>query len=91
MTKLKNAIVKIIPDLEIELRNLRLNGSFEGCSGFVTSPVTGKVAYVSTDTHLSEASTAMYRTATISRDFTGGFNRFTGYAELPQPIVDLVR
>lgn len=91
MTKLKNALVKIDPNLKVDLKNVRVNGQLQGCSGFVTNPATGKIAYVNTDHNHSTNREALYRTAEHTRDFRGGMNKFAPYYELPQAVVDLVR
>jgi hypothetical protein len=91
MTKLKNMILQVDPDLKVELKNIRINGQLQGCSGFVTNPATQKIAYVSTDTnHGTSRNNALLRSAKHTRDYTGGQNRFSGYAELPQELVDLI-
>lgn len=87
MTKLKNALVKIDPDLKVELKNVRINGQLMGCSGFVTNPDTGQIVYVNTE---SDLGTALYRTAESTRDYRGGQNRFAGYDDLPGSVVSLL-
>lgn len=92
MTQLKNRLVKIDPDLKIELRNVRINGQLQGCSGFVTNPATGKIAYVSTDAnHGHSIDNALYRSAEHTRDYRGGLNKFASYDELPRAVVELLR
>lgn len=92
MTQLKNRLAKIDPDLEIELRNVRINGQLQGCSGFVTSPATGKIAYVNTDcNHGRSVGNAYYRTAESTRDFRGGPNKFASYGDLPRAVVELLK
>jgi len=91
MTKLRNALVRLSPDLKVELRNVRINEQLQGCSGFVTNPATGKIAYVSTDCNLDpRLGDALYRTAEHTRDYRGGLNQFSSYVELPQAIVDML-
>ena len=87
MTKLKNQLVAIDPDLTVELRNVRVNGQLRGCSGFVTNPVTGDIAYVNTET---STGSALYRTAESTRDFRGGRNQFASHLELPRAVVNLL-
>jgi hypothetical protein len=92
MTQLKNRLIKFDPELKIELRNQRINGQLQGCSGFITSTWTGKVAYVSTDcNHQASLGQALFRTARDTRDFTGGQNRFASYDELPTALFELVK
>jgi hypothetical protein len=87
MTKLKNQLVAINPGLKVELRNIRVNGQLRGCSGFVTNPATGAVAYVGTET---DTGRAHYRTARDTRDFAGGSNQYATFLALPQAVVDLI-
>lgn len=92
MTQLKNRLAKIDPELKIELRNVRINGQLQGCSGFVTNPATGKIAYVSTDcNHGRSLNDSYYRTAESTRDFRGGLNKFASYDELPRAVVELLK
>lgn len=92
MTQLKNRLVKIDPGLKIELRNQRINGQLQGCSGFVTDSATGRIVYVSTDAnHGTSLNKALLRTAKNTRDFVGGMNQFATYDELPHAVVDLLR
>jgi hypothetical protein len=91
MTKLKNQLVKIDPDLKVELKNVRINGQLKGCTGFVTNPANGKIAYVSTDVDYRPGlHNALNRTAESTRDFRGGMNRFAGNDELPRAVVELL-
>lgn len=89
-TKVRNAIIKIDPTLQVSLRNVRINGQLQGCTGFVTNPANGKVAYLSTDRNHGTNSHAMYRTAKHNKDFSGGTNRFCGVADLPIKVIRLV-
>lgn len=90
-TKLKNDLVRLDPELQVELRNVRINGSLQGCSGFVTNPRTGKIAYVCTDRNNMATTRALYRSAKHTRDFTGGTNRFATYDDLSRSVVELLR
>lgn len=92
MTRLRNRIRALDAGLETHLRNIRVNGRLQGCSGFVVNPATSKIAYVSTDTnHGTRTGEALYRSAESLRDFTGGVNRFADYDSLPGEIVELLR
>jgi hypothetical protein len=92
MTKLKNRILAIDPDLVVELRNIRVNGVLFGCSGFITDPRSGRIVYVNTDhNHGTRWDQPYYRTATSTRDYTGGQNHFTTYAKLPALAVALLK
>lgn len=41
--KLRNQLRKIDPALEVELKNINVNGMKRGCSGYITDPRTGRV------------------------------------------------
>lgn len=47
--RLRNQLRKINPALEVELKNININGRKVGCSGYVTDPRTGRVIYVDTE------------------------------------------
>lgn len=47
--KLRNQLRKIDPTLEVELKNINVNGMKRGCSGYITDPRTGRVIYVDTE------------------------------------------
>lgn len=76
MTKVKNALKRTNPDLIPTLKNVRINGCMQGCSGFITDRTTGRVVYISTDVNHGINQRALYRTAEHEHDFTGGRNHF---------------
>jgi hypothetical protein len=91
MTKLRNQLLKLQPDLVVKLRNVRINGALMGCSGFVIDPGSGRIVYVNTDhNHGTRPNDAFYRTAESDSDYTGGRNRFSTYDELPSKVVELL-
>lgn len=49
MTKTRNAIRKVIPEIEDTLKNVNINGRKDGCTGYVTNPQNGKTIYLCTD------------------------------------------
>ena len=77
--KLRNSIHALAPDLKVELRNVRINGALQGCSGFVTDPDTGRVVYVSTDRNHGTVRDILVRVARHTKDYVGGPNTFTPY------------
>lgn len=92
MTKLKNQLKAIDPNLEFHLKNVSVNGMKMGCSGFVVDPKSNKIVYIDTDhNHGMNMDNALYRTAEHLKDYTGGRNHSSSYAELPQAVVDLLR
>jgi len=88
--KLRNQLHNIHPGLRVELKNVRINGVLQGCSGFVTDPRTGNVVYVSTDRNHGTVHNALYRTAKDTRDFTGGHNNFADWDDLAEKVVALL-
>lgn len=90
MTKLKNDLLKIQPDLVVELKNIRINGQLMGCSGFVTNPSNGKIVYICTDNNHGTSPDPYYREAKNNRDYTGGRNHFSTNADLAQDVIDML-
>ncbi len=90
MTKLKNALLKIQPDLLVELKNVRVNGQLMGCTGFVTNPGNGKVVYVCTDNNHGTSPDPYYREAKSNRDYTGGRNHFSTNDDLANDVVAML-
>lgn len=90
--KLKNQIQAINAKLTVQLKNVSINGVKMGCSGFVTDPATGKTVYLNTDhNHHTSYDRAYYRVAKNTRDYRGGINHFSGYDELAQSAVSLIK
>ena len=88
--KLRNQLLAIRPTLKVELKNIRINGILQGCSGFITDPETGRVVYVSTDRNHGTVSTALVRYAKHTKDYTGGRNHFTPWDTLAEDAVRLL-
>lgn len=93
MTKIKNAVKRSDhPDLVPALRNIRINGQLQGCSGFLTDPITSRVIYLNTEGAADtghRGGEVYYRNAKHTKDFSGGRNRFTTPDELVDDIIDL--
>lgn len=87
--KLRNQIKTLDSDLVVTLKNIRVNDSALGCSGFVTNPNTGAVTYVNTDNNRGRTTRALFRTAENERDFRGGINKFAEYDDLAEEVVNL--
>lgn len=79
-TKLKNAINKHAEgmDLTFTLRNININGSKRGCSGFIRNNANGSVMYVNTERAYGcfKEIPYMYRYADHEKDYTGYRNRW---------------
>jgi hypothetical protein len=88
--KLRNELNNRRSGLVIELKNVRINGALQGCSGFITDPATGAVIYVSTDRNHGTVSTALYRLAKNNKDYTGYQNHFCLFGELSEAVVDML-
>lgn len=91
--KLRNRLHKVNPDLEVILKNVRINGVLHGASGFVVHPETEKVVYVSTDVnHGINADKALYRNARDTKDYRGSRNRYSAYDadEIALDVVELL-
>ncbi len=92
--KLQNAIKKANPSGEYEfcLKNIVINGSKRGCSGFIRSIQNDSVVYVTTETSLVALPRPfMYRYADNTKDYTGYHNRWADSLEnLSKSIVALL-
>ena len=77
-TKLKNAINKHANgmNLTFTLKNISINGSKRGCSGFIRNNANGSVIYVTTEEPCSPSLHYMYRYADHEKDWTGYRNRW---------------
>lgn len=89
--KLKNDLLAINAGLTVQLKNISVNGTKMGCSGFITDTKTGRVVYLSTDhNHGTSYDHAYFRVARDTKDYRGGLNHFSGYTELAKAAVALV-
>jgi hypothetical protein len=77
-TKLKNAINAHANgmDLQFALKNISINGSKRGCSGFIRNNVNGSVVYVNTEEPCYSNLHYMYRYADNEKDYKGYHNRW---------------
>jgi hypothetical protein len=77
-TKLKNAINAHANgmDLTFTLKNISINGSKRGCSGFIRNNANGSVMYVTTEAPCRCDLLYMYRYANHEKDYTGYHNRW---------------
>ena len=82
-TKLKNAINQHAEgmDLVFTLKNININGSKRGCSGFVRNNANGPVVYVCTEEPCLSNLYYMYRYADHEKDYTGYHNRWANSLE----------
>lgn len=71
-TKVRNALKKAAPHLEVNLKNVNINGRIHGCSGFVTNPENGLIVYVSTDANHGISREALVRYADDDKTKTTG-------------------
>jgi hypothetical protein len=78
-TKLRNAINAHANgmDLAFDLKNISINGSKRGCSGFIRNNANGSVVYVNTEDSIqAHIPCYMFRYADNEKDFTGYTNHF---------------
>jgi hypothetical protein len=77
-TKLKNAINKHAKgmDLTFTLKNININGSKRGCSGFIRNNANGSVIYVTTEEPCASYLRYMFRYADNEKDYTGYRNHW---------------
>lgn len=91
-TKLRNELLAINPGLQIQLRNVDVNGVKMGCSGFATDLATGRVVYLNTDhNHGTNPDRAIVRVAKDAKDYRGGPNHFASYTELAEAAAELLK
>lgn len=78
LTKLKNAINQHANgmDLTFTIKNISINGSKRGCSGFIRNNANGSVVYVNTEEVCYSSLNFMYRYADNEKDYTGYRNRW---------------
>lgn len=67
--KLRNRLKKDHPDLKAELKPIRVNGQMRGCSGFISDPVTDRVAYVQTEPSVYNNLGILCRQAASTSDY----------------------
>lgn len=77
-TKLKNAINKQAHgmNLTFTLKNISINGSKRGCSGFIRNKANNSVIYVTTEKPCLSNLHYMYRYADNEKDYRGYRNRW---------------
>lgn len=75
--KLKNAISRACPNIPVDMaiRNVRINGSAVGATGFATNKENGNCVWVSTDNACCQHA-FVYRFAKNTSDHHGGINRW---------------
>lgn len=89
--KLRNQILAINTGLTVQLKNITVNSTKMGCSGFITDPRTGRVLYLNTDhNHGTSYDHAYYRVAQDTKDYRGGMNQFSDYASLAEGAAALM-
>lgn len=92
--RLKNAIKKANRrgfSLKFSLRNIIINGSKRGCSGFVTNLDNGSIVYIDTDISFGFIKKYLYRYANDEKDFVGYHNRFAeSFDDLVEHVIGLL-
>lgn len=90
MTKVKNALRKVDPNLRTELKNIRINGQLQGCSGFIVDDDAQRVVYINTEGLVGFSGKVLYRIAASTTDYAGGRNRYTSAADLIADVLELL-
>ena len=82
-TKLRNAINACANgmDLTFSLKNISINGSKRGCSGFIRNNANGSVIYVTTEKPCISNLHFLYRYADNEKDYRGYHNRWASTIE----------
>ena len=91
--KLENAVRKNFgTEVTASLRNIRINGSTRGCSGFFANPENKACVYVNTEASSYPALSLLYRYADDTKDFTGYRNRYAkDFDDLVQKISEMLK
>ena len=91
--KLENAVKKNFgSEVTASLRNIRINGSTRGCSGFFVNPENNACVYVNTEASSYPALSLLYRYADDTKDFTGYRNRYAkDLNDLVQEISEMLK
>ena len=91
--KMQNALEKEAEkhgyNLEYNIKNISINGSKRGCSGFVTNTANGSCVYFTTDLSCFSHLGFMYRYADNDKDYKGYLNRWTGLNDDRRPLTVL--
>jgi len=89
-TKVKNLLKN--EDYEFKIRDIRINGTNRGCSGFVTSKTTGKTIYLNTEDVVYQPlqNKILVRTAKDDKDYIGGPNQWVTIDELGSKVASLL-
>ena len=91
--KFKNAVRKNFgTEVTASLKNIRINGSARGCSGFFVNPENKACVYVNTEASSYPALSLLYRYADDTKDFKGYRNRYaTDFNDLVQEISEMLK
>ncbi len=88
--KFKNDVAKLDPTLVVTGKGITLNGAPKGCSGFISTADGSKHVYFHAEVGGYNYD-AYCRTATSTRDYTGGRNHFAEPGELAYEAVQLLK
>lgn len=62
---------------EFYIKNNKVNGNYDGASGFIMNKLNNKIVYISVSLYTYESNMGyMYRTAKTLKDYTGGNNNW---------------
>ena len=94
--KFVNQLTALLPQdsLRISIRNIKINGSYRGCSGHVTYQPSGTCVYLNTETTVVQK--CMCRLAENETDYSSnrlgvkGCNRWAGEKDLAACVRDLL-
>lgn len=91
--KTKNNLLKIKPEgLEFHLKNIIINGSKRGCSGFVKNLENNKIVYINTEKSCYNplADKNLYRLAESLTDYRGKTNNFATDIDLAKEVIKML-
>jgi len=93
MTKLKNMFKEVDKDnsLEYHLKNININGSKRGCSGFIKNGRNNKIVYINTEICCGIwLPPILYREAKSLKDFKGGINNFCDNNKIVSNVIKML-
>lgn len=89
-TKLRNRLVALDPSLNVQLKNIKVNGDTRGCSGFISKE--DRIVYVNTEESVYSPfrGKSLYRVARHMKDYSGCRNHHVENGRLAEAIIDLL-
>lgn len=75
-TALQNRVRQYLPNVEFHLKNVNVNESKRGCSGFIVNTKTDTILYVQTEDTFNQ-NRVLFRYARDLKDYVGFYNQYS--------------